>query len=358
MVNIDEYLDQKYPGRIKKGDGDKYFTSSQEEYNNIKRGVALRVNPSALIIKMEGKDRLDFLHRVSSNSVKDLKPMDKRNTLFLNEKGRFIDRTTLINLENESILIGSADKRKHLYSWISKYIIMEDIQLSDITEKYLVIEIFGAQSDSFLTMLFGKDIKIDDPDVVRRFDVDGFTFHFFLNQENNGVKIYNIIIEREKSIDLIEHLFTTKSVFDLSFTGEDAYDKFRIENGIPAYPNEINDSTNPHEVGLINEINFKKGCYIGQEVIARLDTYDKVQKKMVRSIIDGSFPADILPVPIIDQSGNNVGEVTTISSMNSSNETCGLALIKKKNLEENNKNLFSSNGKKLNLKVIELNANR
>jgi hypothetical protein len=55
VLNIDEYLNQKYPNRIKEGDRDKYFTSAQEEFNNIKRGVALRLNPSALIIKMEGR---------------------------------------------------------------------------------------------------------------------------------------------------------------------------------------------------------------------------------------------------------------------------------------------------------------
>lgn len=355
MVSIENYLEQNYPAKIKEGNRNKYFISAKEEYDNIKCGVALRIVQAATVIKMEGADRLDFLHRISSNNIKDLGLLEKRNTLFLNEKGRFIDRTTLINFENDNIIIGSADKLKRLYSWINRFIITEDIRLNDVSEKYALLEIFGGQSASFLTMLFGKDVKIDEPDFARRFDVDGFTFHFFMNNENNGVKIYKIIIENEKCAALIEHLFNIKSVFDLMLTGEDAYDKFRIENSIPAFPNEINDETNPHEVGLINEVNTKKGCYIGQEVIARLDTYDKVQRKMVKSIIDGSFKITDLPVPIIDETGNNAGTVTTISEINLSEEMRCLALIRKKALEENNKNLFSSNGKKLNLKVIELN---
>ncbi len=58
-------------------------------------------------------------------------------------------------------------------------------------------------------------------------------------------------------------------------------DAYKIENGIPSDPNELNDLYNPHEAKLIDLVDFKKGCYIGQEVIARLDTYDKVQKHLV-----------------------------------------------------------------------------
>ena len=59
------------------------------------------------------------------------------------------------------------------------------------------------------------------------------------------------------------------------------WEALRIKAGVPVYGREMGESYNPLEAGLIGAIDFEKGCYIGQEVIARLDTYDKVQKILV-----------------------------------------------------------------------------
>jgi folate-binding protein YgfZ len=63
--------------------------------------------------------------------------------------------------------------------------------------------------------------------------------------------------------------------------GTEALEMVRIEQGVPVQGNELNEDANPLEAGLLDHISFNKGCYIGQEVVARLDTYDKVQRKLV-----------------------------------------------------------------------------
>ncbi|MEW6701434.1 MAG: hypothetical protein AB1298_01835, partial [Bacteroidota bacterium] len=276
----------------------------------------------------------------------------KRNTLFLNEKGRFIDRTTLINFENDFLLIGNADKEKRLLRWINKYIIMEEIQTKDVSEKFVLVEFIGSQAESFLTLLLGKEINSFDFTTVRRFDIDGFTFHFFVNQENNGMKIFKALINKEKCVDFVEYLFSIKSVFDLQVIGNYAFDTFRIENAIPVYPNEINDSTNPHETNLINEVSFKKGCYIGQEVIARLDTYDKVQRKLLK-VNFGTHIGSKEMLMVFDEDGNQVGEITSLSNSELLQEQIGLILVRRKALENSN-SFFVENGKtKINIDVSE-----
>jgi folate-binding protein YgfZ len=54
----------------------------------------------------------------------------------------------------------------------------------------------------------------------------------------------------------------------------------RIERGVPAFGSELNEDHNPLEAGLIDSISFNKGCYVGQEVVARLNTYDKVRRRL------------------------------------------------------------------------------
>jgi len=270
LLTITEYLTKKFPGSKKEGNFIRFFYSAHDEYESLKNGIGIRIKLSSTIIEMTGKDVLDFLHRVSTNAIKDLKSFEKRNTLFLNEKGRFISRSTLLNLENNFYLIGNSDYDKRLFSWVNKFIITEDIVTKDVSENFVVLELIGKQCNSFLTMLVGEEIDSADTNLVRISEIDGFRFHFFVEQGFNSHNIYRILIDKEKCIDFLEYLSNIKSVFDLSVVGENAYDVFRIENCIPSYPNEINDSTNPHEVNLINEVSFKKGCYIGQEVIARL----------------------------------------------------------------------------------------
>ena len=70
--------------------------------------------------------------------------------------------------------------------------------------------------------------------------------------------------------------------------GRDAVELARIEQGVPAFGAELSESYNPLEAGLQHMVSYTKGCYIGQEVIARLTTYDKVQKRLVRL----TWPAD------------------------------------------------------------------
>lgn len=353
VLSISEYLNHKFPNAIKNKEAFRSFTSPKVEFESLHHGVGLRINYSSALIQLTGDDVLDFLHRISTNSIKDLKTFEKRNTIFLNEKGKFIDRTTLLSLENDFFLIGSANENRCLFSWVNKFIITEDIKTKDVSGNYSIIDFIGPQTESFLTLLLGKEINSVDSTKVRRYDVDGFTFHFFMNIENNGVKIYKALINSEKGLAFIEYLFSISSVFDLQIVGDDAYDAFRVENGIPVFPNEINDETNPHEVNLIQEVCFKKGCYIGQEVIARLDTYDKVQKKLVNVTLNDSI-SSVESFIIIDSEKNEVGKITTLSKDELLTEQKGLALARRKVFEGGT--LFSTlfNKNEIRIKISEL----
>lgn len=228
---------------------------------------------------------------------------------------------------------------------------MEDIKAEDYSGKYALVDIIGPQTESFLTMILGKEITINDEKRIRRFDVDGFTLYSFLTYEGNAVKFFRFLIDKERLLDFIDYLVGIKSVFDLSVIGKHAYDFFRIENIIPAYPNEINDLTNPYEVNLINEVCFTKGCYIGQEVIARLNTYSKVKRKLVTINLKDEITISE-PFTIVDDNSNQVGEITTLSKMHSFDIQKALALINMNAIIDQIKLFVSVDGKKIPLTII------
>ena len=352
-LSVSGLLNKKFPDAVKVDESYSFFTSAKEEFDSLRNGIGLRINLGSVVIQLSGKDVLDFLHRVSTNSVKDLKTFEKRNTIFLNEKGRFIDRTTLIKLENDFFLIGSSNMNNRLLSWVNKFIIAEDIQTKDVSKNYSMVDFIGPQAESYLTLLIGKEINSMNDAHVRRFDVDGFTFFLFMNEENNGVKIYRALIDSEKGAGFIEHLFNIKSVFDLRIVGDDAYDAFRVENGIPASPNEINDETNPHEVNLLHEVNFKKGCYIGQEIIARLDTYDKVQKKLCTINSDAQL-INSGALFLVDREKVEAGKITTLLNSELLNGRKGLAIVRKKIVEADSAFILLPDQSELEVKISEV----
>lgn len=327
-------------------------SSVKEEYYIIKNGSGIYIPQGTVVIQLEGKDTLDFLHRVSTNNLKELNAFEKKNTLFLNEKGRFIDRATLLNLENFFLLIGSADEKRKLLSWINKYIIMEDLKTKDVSNDYSLIELIGPQSESYITLLIGDEIKKLDQENVIYTHADGFPFYLFRGSKLDKY-CFRLLVEKEKSDDFIKYMLENKSVFDVGMVSDETYDFVRIEKGIAVLPNEINDNYNPHETNMLDEISFNKGCYIGQEVIARLDTYDKVQRKMVGFILPESFERNGNDI-LFDENGNEIGEITSIASSVLFNKKIAIGFVRKKVLPDV-KHVFALNsGDKNPITICEL----
>lgn len=322
-----------------------------KEYAALKESVGIRILTENTIINLTGKDTLEFLHRVSTNDVKDLENLKIRNTLFTNEKGRLIDRTTLVNLSDYFLLIGGKNTQALLSRWIDKYIIMEDIKLSDARNEYLALEIIGPQAESYLTQICGKCIDELTENELKKFEMDELSAMIFKQTGKNNFRKYCMILKIDDAVKTVDYLLNQNNIFDVNLVGERAYDHFRIEMGWPEAPNEINDNFNPYETNLIDEVNFKKGCYIGQEVIARLDTYDKVQKKMCGVIINDSIK-EVEELTLIDNENNEIGFITSLSP--NSHKTIGLAIVRNAYAEKENKLKAEAGNKKFEVTVAEI----
>jgi folate-binding protein YgfZ len=275
-------------------------------------------------------------------------------TLFTNDKGRIIDRVTMLRLSNYCLLIGSYSPENKLRRWLDKFVIMEDIIIEDLTGRYMILELSGEQVDSYLTLICGKSIEELESGKIILEELEETTFYLFKTKHFNGNNKYWIVAYIEDGPKLLDALDRNKSVFDMEFVGDKAYEIFRIENGIPIYPNELNDDFNPHELNLLDEVDFKKGCYIGQEVIARLDTYDKVQKKLTAVEI-GNGNINYENRKLFDSKNEEVGTITSIAKSEIRNKNVGLAVIRKKYLQEGTElNTVDENNNIYSVTVIKL----
>lgn len=306
----------------------KNFTSLESELNSLYEGVGLRDISHYGVIELKGSDSLDFLHRITSNSIKNLSREGIVNTIFTSEKGRIIDYTKVINFEDYQVLICSPENQAKVLTWINKYIITDDVRPSDVNGKYSILELIGPQADSFISMICGNIVSAIKPNTFKIINTDGIIFFLLrIKDENEKMKFW-ILSSPANGEQLLKIMIEQKGIFDFNLVGEEAYNIYRVENGIPAAPNEINLEYNPHEAGLLNAVDFKKGCYIGQEVIARLDTYDKV-KRYLKGVIFSEPVEDEKDIILFDENNNEAGKVTSSAYSIKLKKHIGLAYIKK-----------------------------
>jgi len=308
------------------------YQSIEEEYRILRQGVGCRVVPAALL-ELQGKDALDFLNRITTNDLKNLPQNNFARTIFTTEKGRILDRVFVLNLGEKQLLIGNSGTQHKLSSWIQRYIIMDDVRVMEVNRQLAVIEITGPQAKSFMTLLCGEQCKEFRGNEIRFLTLEDFSFNVLSNSNFPETESFYIVAHQSYAVKLIQYAQQNKGIFDFGLVGEDAYEIYRIEKGILT-EKELNDQFNPHEAKLLDEVSFTKGCYIGQEVIARLATYDKVQKYLVGFLFSSSPSSDI-EFTILDDENKEIGTVNSSCFSISMKKTIGLGYLKKDFITEN-----------------------
>ena len=343
-----EYFESKGYASVSENDHKfiKSYTDLNKEIESLYSGVGLRNISHLGLIELKGKDVLDFLHRITTNSIKDLPKEGVAKTVFTTEKGRIIGLGVLLNFDDYQLLVCGRENKSKVMSWIRKYVITDDVQVNDANFKYSLLELRGPQADSFITLVTGNLVNDIEPNTFRIVHTEDILFFLVkLLDVTGGIKFW-MLADYENSKKLVDYIIKNKGPYDFTLVGEDAFNSFRIEQGIPAAPNELNDNYNPHEAGLLKFVDLKKGCFIGQEVIGRLDAYDKVQRQI--SGITFSEPVnDNDKLILVDEKGSEAGIIT--SSVNSSKlkEYIGLAYIKKQFSNGESKLIAKTNSNKI-----------
>jgi folate-binding protein YgfZ len=308
-----------------------YRVTFMSELNvDIEAEVAAAMNGAALVnrssagkIRVTGADRLDLLHRMSTNDLLKLSPYSAVGTVFTNDKGRIIDYVRVLVYPDSLLLITSPGQESNVKSWIEKYTIMEDIQLLVVTTEHVMYSVVGPQAMSGIRFSFPQGPR---PDGLWVSDLDNVTCTLDFHNEF-GVDRIDILSAHDHAPKLVSRLFQSNSATMRTMT-ERAYECYRIVNGIPREGCELIDSFNPYETNLRHAISFTKGCYIGQEVIARLDTYQKVQRRLVGLSFEQKPLKGDTPLPM-SMDSEEIGVLTSASQYPLGGRFVGLGVVKK-----------------------------
>jgi folate-binding protein YgfZ len=255
------------------------------------------------IIQADGQEVLDLIHRLSTNGCLNLQAQMGKQTILTNEKGRIIDVITIINRIDHTLILTSPGNEQQVISWLKKYIIMENIRFTIRTNDLEMVTIHGPESLDFVSQFIGGDLltlpmhsAISNSN-TNRFAIRSMPIHelqfLIIDQKENG---------------LLDYFSGQKDIPELY---SNDWNRERILAGHGIYLHEWSDAYNPLEAGLLHLIDFKKGCYIGQEVIARLDSYNKVNKRLMGISSQSHFEEHDL-IYVEDE---QIGVITSISSL-------------------------------------------
>ena len=301
------------------------FLSEILEYRPFYEEIAAfdRSNIGRLLIT--GSDAHDLLERLTTNKIIDLPLNNGVKTVITTNKGRIIDLLSIYSTNQGLLVLTSKNNHITITSWIDDYTFGEDIVIEDISNTTTMIGIVGPKVFHFLEEFLSINIFKLNKNELTKTQLGNIEL-WIIRTDSYGVLGVDIIFPIENQDFIWKKIMSTS--FTIEKPSESTLNTIRINEGVPLLGNELSQDYNPLEAGLIESINFQKGCYIGQEVIARLNTYDKVKRSLVKIKWDSKIsPSKNV---ILDESNKEVGIVTSISHVPSINRHIGLGYLNKK----------------------------
>ena len=285
------------------------FAALSREYEALRHSAALVDRSHLGRLRLTGKDALDLLDRMSTNKLDDLQPGQFRGTVLTTGKGRVVDVVTVAALPDHLLLLTSPGQETRVAEWLDMYTFLEECVVQSMSQEATVISLLGPEAPSVLAHVVGSSTLPPETGEVRTL-VIGESEATTFRTNPLGVPGYDLMVQWQAAPALWDALFALAGKA-LTPVGLQALEVVRVENGVGRYGDEYSEAVNPLEGRLRPLISFDKGCYIGQEVIARLNTYDKVQRKLMGFVLDANRHLSKRQHPKVLVEGREVGELTS-----------------------------------------------
>lgn len=328
-----------------------FYSSVEDEYEILLHGVGVRDISFYQKLFIHGKNSLDLLDRLATNSLGELNELEWERTLFTNTEGRIIDRTLLLKFEDYFLLIGGCTDSTKLLKWIKRFVQKDDITLSDASTEYSMFEIIGPESDSYMALIAGEKLDELQNHNIIRVQIENYFIHSIKYVDVGDVSKHIIVVDSKYANYFCNYLLKNKSVFNLNFIGESAYNVFRIERGIPIAPNELNDQFTPREANLKEEIDLDKRGYIGCDQIKNVIYDNSAVGRLCGLVFNEKLSENHADITLHSSDGVQIGIVTSLASPNMIENTIAVGYI---DSDYNGNELVASDGtSKFNVKLID-----
>ena len=228
------------------------------------------------MLKFTGKTRLDLINRMSTQNVVNLRQGEGAATVLTTDIGRIIDRLILYADRETVYCVTGEGHGADVAAYLQRFVFfMDDFQVEDLSDSTTVLAVCGAQAGQLLSSMFDQvDIPLHH---WRRAGLNGADIYLHRTDSIAGQGYFVTCLEDHRPT--LEQALVEAGITPAT---ETAFEYLRIESQVPRFGRELTLDYIPLEAGLWDDVSFNKGCYTGQEIIARLESRGRLAKRLVR----------------------------------------------------------------------------
>jgi folate-binding protein YgfZ len=257
-------------------------------------------------ISLAGSDRMRWLNSMVTNNVRDLEPGRGVYAFLLNPQGHILGDLYAYS-RGESLLVDTDQSQvEKVLAVFDKYIIMDDVEVANISGQVAAIGIAGPKSRGTL-----QAAGFEVPE-IKPLQFVGISWQqirvTLVRGDNLSVESFELWVAPGETESVHEALVKAGA----KPVGTAALEQLRIAAGIPRYGVDIRERDLPQETEQERALNFSKGCYVGQEIVERIRSRGQVRRKFIGFEINGPLPAVGSKVQV---EGKDVGEITSATSL-------------------------------------------
>ena len=279
-------------------------SSDRLHYNFIRTGGTGYYTQTRGLIAVRGGEAVQFLDGMITNDVKTMVDGGRMLAAFPDAKGRLIAVVRIVRLGERFLLETEEATHQKVHDNLTRFTMAGDFFVEDLSEEYSYIKVWDR---SF--------IPITPPFI--EFDRRGGTDYF---------------VHREDASDFVGELKYLEAV-DVS---DELYDTLRIEAGTPLFGVDMDETTIVPELGLDELISYTKGCYVGQEIIARIHFRGHVAKRLTGIV--GEADANLVKnTELLSEDGKSAGRLSSVSISPKLQKSIALAYVRYDYLSEGTK---------------------
>jgi aminomethyltransferase len=272
-------------------------------------------------IKVTGEDRVRWMNGMVTNNVRDLQPNQGNYNFVLSPQGR-IQGDMYIYQRGDGLLIDTEmSQREALLKLLDHFIIMDDVELQDVSAELNSIGVQGQRATEILKAV-GVEPNCADPLIVC--DVD---WHGAKIQVTRMASDDFLTYELWMSTEIAPKLWDALAAAGAKPVGYEALEKFRVYAGVPKYGQDIRDKDLPQETEQTRALHFAKGCYIGQEIVERIRSRGAVHRMFTGFLLtqEASPGSEVLA------DGKKIAELTSVARVpvNGSEKLLALGYIRR-----------------------------
>jgi aminomethyltransferase len=257
-------------------------------------------------ISIRGADRTRWLNGMITNNIRDLGPGRGVYAFLLNSQGHILGDLCAYNRGEALMLDTDQAQLAKLLATFDHYIIMDDVEVEDMSDKLTALGVSGPKSQ---TVLQTAGFALPAAEGLQSFDIQwqGLSVTV-VRGDNPAVESWELWLDPAQA-ELVRQAILAAGAKPV---GSEALDLLRIAAGIPRYGQDIRERDLPQETGQQRALHFSKGCYIGQEIVERIRSRGAVHRTFTGFRVREGLPT---PGATIQCEGKEVGEITSSASL-------------------------------------------